>query len=205
MRDLVAVAGEKNGKPTKIKMLFAILAESGFRIGEVVGLQWQDFNFDKLTISVTRSVYRGKIQTPKTPTAVRVIAMSTYLADMLKRFKPEGVKPEDMVFTTRTGAFWEPSKIWSTAKRIFKKLNMKMVGMHSWRRGSTSALRVVIGASTVVVDRRTGHVSQGLTDGTYTIVSEGDDAPYAQRLGELLFGEGLEGLKKKYGYTLYNE
>lgn len=202
MRDIIAVAGGKRKQLTKIKMLFAILAETGCRIGEAVGLKWGDFNFEKRTLHIQRSVYKGKEQPPKTPSAIRTVALSTYLVAMLEEFKPEGAKPTDLLFTTRTGSYWEPSKIWGVAKRVFEKLGMKMVGFHSWRRASTTCCRVIIGMPTVVVDHRTGHVSQGLTDGTYTTVEDGDDQPYIERLGELLFGDGLEGLKKKFGYTI---
>jgi integrase len=85
---------------------------------------------------------------------------------------------------------------------VFNRLNMKQVGFHAFRRGATTLGRNIIGVPTTIMDFRTGHVSQGLTDGTYTITKSGDDRIYADRIGELLFGDGLEGLKKKYGYTI---
>jgi integrase len=202
MRDVVAVAGGRHKKLTKIKMLFAILAETGFRIGEAVGLQWQDFNFEKRTISVQRSVYKKKIQAPKTPSAIRTIAMSTHLTEMLKEFKPEGAKPTDMVFYARTGDLWVPSTIWGSAVRVFAKLNMGFNGFHQFRRGATTLYRNIIGMPLSIADYRTGHASQSLTDGVYCQTRAGDDKIYADRIGELLFGDGLEGLKTKYGYTI---
>lgn len=195
MRDLIAVAKGRT------KMLLAILDETGCRIGEVVGLKWGDFDFNKHTLYIQRSVYKGKEQPPKTPSAVRVISVSSYLEKMLDEFKPEGAKASDLVFTTRTGKYLEPSKAWGPVKRVFQKLNMPMVGYHAHRRGNTTILRNVLAMPLSIADYRTGHTSQSLTDGVYCQTRAGDDAPYIERLGELLFGEGMEGLKKKFGYT----
>jgi integrase len=194
MRDLIAVAGGRKKQLTKIKMLFAILSETGCRIGEAVGLKWGDFNFEKRTLYIQRSVYRGKEQPPKTPSAIRIIAVSAHLLAMLKEYKPENAKDGELLFTTRTGSYWEPSKIWGSAKRVFNRLNMKQVGFHAWRRGNTTVLRNILAMPLSIADYRTGHTSQSLTDGVYCQTRSGDDSQYIDRLGELLFGDGMEGL-----------
>jgi len=56
--------------PKDYKVLFALLAGSGLRIGEALGLRVTDFNDDFTTIKVSRSVFRRTTQIPKTPNAV---------------------------------------------------------------------------------------------------------------------------------------
>ena len=63
--------------------LFLLLARTGLRIGETLGLQWKDLNFRDRHIEVKRSIVRGKISTPKNG-KTRQVDMSLQLAEALK-------------------------------------------------------------------------------------------------------------------------
>jgi integrase len=58
----------------RCRVLFALLAGTGLRIGEALGLKIGDhLSGDFSTIRVRQSVWRGSVQTPKTDNAVREI------------------------------------------------------------------------------------------------------------------------------------
>ena len=65
---------------------------TGLRIGELLGLTWNDVDFDRGVIKITKTVYREKdehgtwqlcIDTPKTKASDRVIPLPEYISTML--------------------------------------------------------------------------------------------------------------------------
>jgi integrase len=69
----------------RYKVLFALLAGTGMRIGEALGLQLgEHLSGDFSTIRVRQSVWRGCVQAPKTDNAIREIDVPASLAALLK-------------------------------------------------------------------------------------------------------------------------
>ncbi|MCW8966732.1 MAG: tyrosine-type recombinase/integrase, partial [Candidatus Pacearchaeota archaeon] len=52
--------------PARRYPLVALLAFTGMRVGEAMGLKWSDIDFDKGYLQIERTNYRGRVQTPKT-------------------------------------------------------------------------------------------------------------------------------------------
>jgi integrase len=61
--------------------IYWLLAEAGLRAGELAGLRLEDVELDRITVN--RSIWGGEEQDPKTQSAVRIIALSSQLADLL--------------------------------------------------------------------------------------------------------------------------
>ena len=59
--------------PAKYRVLFALLAATGMRIGEAAGLHVDDVDLDNGVISVKRSIWNRQELEPKTDNAVREI------------------------------------------------------------------------------------------------------------------------------------
>ena len=66
---------------------------TGLRIGELLGLTWNDVDLDRGVIKITKTVYREKgengewrlcVDTPKTKASDRVIPLPEYITDMLR-------------------------------------------------------------------------------------------------------------------------
>ena len=60
---------------------------TGLRIGEIIGLQWQDVDFFQKLILVQRNITRGKTTTPKSRSGRRYVRMTSQLTEILRRHK----------------------------------------------------------------------------------------------------------------------
>lgn len=63
------------------------LATTGMRKGELAALTWEDIDFEKMTISITKTRDEYGVRDPKTRNSIRTINMSQELAEHLKKFK----------------------------------------------------------------------------------------------------------------------
>jgi len=70
-------------------VLFLLLAATGLRIGEALGLKASDFGPHCRVLHVSRSIWRGTEQAPKTANAVRVIDIPEVLANELRGYVSE--------------------------------------------------------------------------------------------------------------------
>ncbi len=84
----------------RFAVLFALLAGAGLRIGEALALKRSDFSLDFRVIRITRSIWRGKEQSPKTPAANREIDIAEPLAALMRVFA-EG--KSGYLFSTKSG------------------------------------------------------------------------------------------------------
>ncbi|BBG66202.1 phage integrase [Hydrogenimonas sp.] len=57
---------------------------TGMRIGELLALKWEDVNWEKEYISISRAVSRGTISTPKTENSVRIVDMLPIVSKAMK-------------------------------------------------------------------------------------------------------------------------
>jgi len=75
----------------KIQLAFYLLYFSGMRCGEMLALNYQDFNFFDNTVSITKSYARidGKdlIQKPKTEQSIRTIPLPPFIMAMVKAYR----------------------------------------------------------------------------------------------------------------------
>ena len=67
------------------KLYLAIGFYAGLRMGEIIGLMHSDFDFDKKVIHVNRSIYKGKVSTPKTEGSIREVPILDELIQYLKK------------------------------------------------------------------------------------------------------------------------
>lgn len=122
--------------------LFIVLLGTGCRIGEALGLRWQDLDFENRIISINHNlVYRiqdsGKcenhITTPKTKTGIRMIPM---MEAVYQAFMDEQRQQMEMgfstqiidgysgfVFTNRFGNVLIPTTVNRAIKRIYNAYN----------------------------------------------------------------------------------
>jgi integrase len=79
------------GAEGQYRVLFALLAGTGMRIGEASGLHVADLDLDNCVIYVRRGVWNGQELSPKTRNAIREIDIDPGLAELLKLVRFDGV------------------------------------------------------------------------------------------------------------------
>jgi integrase len=128
--------------PLRDSLILKLASIVGMRPGEILALQWQDINPDGLRI--TRGIYRGIIQTPKTHHSVRTAAISTSIREDLDAWLKvsPNTKPEDWIFPNEKGN--KPlshGNYWRRAiKPTLEKLKMTGVTFQALRRTCASTL-----------------------------------------------------------------
>ena len=113
--------------------LFVLLAETGLRIGEALGLRAQDFGPDCRTLSVQQSVWHCQPQEPKTLNAIRIID----LPEPLARIAREYITKPGYLFATRDGKPLSTGNV----RKALKRAAGRAVGFHAFRRFRAAVLR----------------------------------------------------------------
>jgi len=156
------------------RVMFALLAMSGLRVGEALGLAWKHINFEQYAIIVERAFdYWGGIQEPKTPSSRRAVPLLPSLAEILKEYKgiQERPLPDDLLFATRGGKPWDHSHVRKEFKETLERAGLKKVTLHSLRHTYASTM-LASGASIKALQRALGHASATMTLNTYSHLIE---------------------------------
>ncbi len=162
--------------------LFLTMAFCGLRIGEALGLQWPDVDFDRARLFIRRQVIwrRAKdcrsgestwiFAEPKSEAGARVVELPSGLLQILLAYREEqngSPNPHALVFCTSQGTPLEDGNV---RRRHFKpalaRLGLPEVRMHDFRR-TFIALHVEAGTHPKLVQTRAGHSDIRLTMDTY--------------------------------------
>jgi len=171
-----------------LKTFYWLAAETGMRAGELCGLRIEDMDLKNCTVNVKQTVWRGKVQTPKTVNAIRQFAISPKLAIHLRSFLTTW-RPNllDLVFATRNGTPWDQNLI---VKRklhpLLSSLGIERCGLHAFRH-TNGSLMDRLNAPMKVRQERLGHApGSDITLTVYTHTVGEDDRVLAEKLGEIL-------------------
>jgi integrase len=152
--------------PAEWRLFFEFLAHTGLRIGEAIALRWDDVDFERRRIHVTRRLYRGRIDTPKSDYGLRTIPLAANLAAALAR-KRRGAPADAPIFPSPPGNYLDPSNI---RQRILKpaaaKAGLPWIGFHTFRHTCASTL-FRHGLNAKQVQAWLGHHSAAFTLSTY--------------------------------------
>lgn len=185
-----------NGEPTKYRAFFFLIAYSGFRRSEMLGLEWKDVDFEHNIISVKRtSNYTSErgiyTDTTKTKRSKRVLKISPYIMDILKELKAEQDEEalrlgDKWVDTDRLFVKWDGSPMnnqtpYGWLKEFCEKNDMPFYGIHSFRHSAASAL-ISAGLDVTTVSGALGHCNSGTTLNVYSHMFQTAQARVAQAM-----------------------
>ena len=185
-----------NGEDTKYRAFFYLIAYSGFRRSEMLGLEWKDIDFENNIISIRRtSNYTSErgiyTDTTKTKRSKRVLKISPYIMGILKELKDEqdeealrlGDKwvESDRLFVKWNGEPMNNQTPYGWLKEFCEKNDMPFYGIHSFRHFAASAL-ISSGFDVVTVSGALGHCNSGTTLNVYAHMFQTAQARVAQAM-----------------------
>ena len=163
------------------RALFALLAGTGLRIGEALGLEFKHFSDDCQTLTVEQSCWEGSIQTPKTRNAYRQVDINSELAKLLKTFI--GERQTGFLFANKAGRpFSQTNLLRRSLHPILEELKVEKAGFHAMRRFRTTWLRKQR-APEDLIKFWLGHAEQSVTDGYSKLA---DDVEFRKQVVEQL-------------------
>lgn len=78
-----------------------IVLSTGVRIGELCGLKWSDFDFERNRLTVSRNIVKGAVSSLKNGDRERVIPIAKDFSDFMKSIAPE---KDGFIFTKQDGS-----------------------------------------------------------------------------------------------------
>lgn len=111
--------------PTQYKVFFNLSLFCGFRKGETLALHWDDIDFKKKEISITKSIGRTEngfdYKEPKTLTSVRKVPIPEVILPLLKEYHKEYVQ-----MRWKQGTAWKGES--ENGGNLFVQSNGKLLG-----------------------------------------------------------------------------
>ena len=143
-------------------------AATGMRIGELCALKWSDFDFEKSTVTVSKTMQRIRnrdgqgtkiiITSPKSRTSFREIPIPEFLKSILAKMKTDG----NSFVLTGNSKFVEPRTMQYRFKNVLKRLNLPQVNFHSLRHMFATKC-VSLGIDVKTLSEILGHSSVKIT------------------------------------------
>ena len=180
--------------------VWSLLATTGMRRGEMLGLRWSDVDLDAGTVTIrsTRVRYGTTIttSTPKTARGNRTIAIGPATAAALRAWKRQqsadhllaGASWADrsgLVVTNIDGSPPNPEAFSNLFVALVKRAGLPPIRLHDLRHSYATAA-LASGVPVKVVSQRIGHADVGVTLKVYAHVLPGDDEDAALRADSLL-------------------
>lgn len=164
---------------TKYYPMLYLALSLGLRRGEILGLRWEDIDFNKYQLRIRRVVTRVGSKTEVGPTKTRASArvlplpadLALILADHRKQMVEFGFYEYGWVFCGETGSPVTPGAFRLAFQRILKKAGLEHYRIHDLRH--TFATRTLSrGADPKTVSGLLGHTTVAMTLNIYTHLQE---------------------------------
>lgn len=155
-----------SNKPASVA-IFNLLFWTGMRSGEMLALTLNDFDFDALTVSISKNYARHEgedlILDPKTPKGKRIITIPEFLSDMIKEYasKLYDLDPNDRLFNVTK------HYLQHEMQRGSKNSGVKKIRVHDLRHSHASLL-IEMNFSPLLIAERLGHEKVETTLQTYS-------------------------------------
>lgn len=173
--------------------LWVLLATTGVRRGEALGLRWSDLNLEAGQIAIRQTIIEiaGKIvvSSPKTSRGRRVIALDASTVEILGVLK-QAVVPADgsqLVFTIGEGHPLQPTNVTRRFQKLTKEAGLPVIRLHDLRH-THATIALGLGIHPKIVSERLGHATIALTLDIYSHAIPHLQTEAADKLGKAIFG-----------------
>lgn len=175
-------------EPIYIRALIEVAFFTGCRRGEIVGLKWDDIDFENHRLYVRRSIYKlhgekAKEKPPKTKSSLRNMVIPQRLIDTLKEYKDyqnkyiammgNGWNALNYVFTEIDGHVMNPQTPTKQFDHFLKRHDIRHLKFHGLRHTSATML-LANGCDIKTVSSRLGHSDLETTNIYVHTIDESD-------------------------------
>ena len=184
-----------SSEDTKYKVAIILTVFTGVRLGELMGLEWQDVDFKNGIISINRSSqYLSDMgvftKVPKTESSIREIAIPEFIISLLEEYKlwyeeQKSIYGElwtnsDRLFVQSDGKPMHPSTISKWFVKYVGQIGLPVINFHGLRHTNASLL-VAQNIDIAVISARLGHaqISTTLDFYVHPLLSHNRKAGYA--------------------------
>lgn len=184
-----------SSEDTKYKVAIILTVFTGVRLGELMGLEWQDVDFKNRIISINRSSqYLADMgvftKVPKTESSIREIAIPEFIVSLLEEYKlwyeeqkliyGELWTNSDRLFVQADGKPMHPSTISKWFVKYVGQIGLPVINFHGLRHTNASLL-VAQNIDIAVISARLGHaqISTTLDFYVHPLLSHNRKAGYA--------------------------
>ena len=189
----------RHAEHDRLSTLYRLLMATGMRRGEVVGLRWQDVDFDGRCLFVVQQIteVRGRlvVGTPKTRRGARVVPLDDHTVDRLRAHKEvqtlervawgSAWHDSGLVFTREDGRPLRPEYVTRHFQRLAAEAGLPVIRLHDLRHTNAS-IALAAGVDIKVVSDRLGHSTTAITADLYTHVNRNVGRAAADRIAEVL-------------------
>lgn len=176
---------------------------TGMRRGEILGLTWDNIDFEKEVIYVQKQLQKINDQLilvqPKTKRSIRKITLPNNIIPLLKDLRKEQFKNKlyfgetyntsDFVICQNDGRPYDPSYVTKNfgriIRRVSKELDIPVISFHDLRH-THATLLLKAGVNPKVVAERLGHTTVSMTLDTYSHVLPDMQQEVASKLNDIL-------------------
>ena len=155
--------------------LYLLELTTGLRRGELLALQWDDFDMETGVLKISRQIYpvKGKliINDPKTKAAVRTIILPPPMLEVLKEYKKEIFSPWIFPSRVKPDQPMDPGYVRKRLQGILARSGCKKVRFHDLRH-TFATMALEHGMDVKTLSAIIGHVSSSTTLNIYAHVTD---------------------------------
>jgi len=182
--------------------LYYIAIHTGMRISELLGLKWEDIDWNLKTLKVKRQIkhFKGESYTfteVKSRSGIRTIRLGQQALEVLKEHKKEqkflisSVGEDwvdlDLVFPSNIGTPVTGSNLRRAFRRLLKASGLPKIRFHDLRHTAAS-LMLNHGIPVLIVSKRLGHSKPSITIDVYGHLIPSQQEEAAQLMDNLIGG-----------------
>ena len=187
------------GEQPEFLPLYQLAITTGMRLGELLGMSWDDLDWDKGTLTINRQLKRVQneglvLQPPKTQAGRCTIKLGSSTWSLLKEHRKTQLQErlcrdpvivdKALVFTQESGAPWCPRQVQRAFKELLALTGLPEMRFHDLRHTAATHM-LANGVDLLTVSRRLGHSKASTTLDTYAHMVTGTQEKAAAVMDEI--------------------
>ncbi len=188
-------------KADRLCPVFVVIATTGMRRGEALGLRWADVDLEEGRAAIRQTViavnHEVQISTPKTAKSRRSVALDRGTVAALRAHRQRqleermlmgaGFTDHDLVFCKVTGGPLHPERFSREFDRRVERWGLPKLTIHGLRH-TWATLALKAGIHPKLVQERLGHANVGITLDTYSHATPAMQSEAAETVAGFVFG-----------------